>query len=513
MSSYNLGNEGARQLTEENAENEMVPVLQENNQELIKPDSAFYVNAIEMFDQIPFNVDVAEKRLMVLHPIEKEDSDIFTFENSISGGGVIKLDESKMRAKMSVKFNGNDIHASTCLDCMPHPLHTLWKSAELFVNGVTITNSNNENLFVSDILGRLYTHNERNSDLAGCSMGYRNLPGQHGYLSNITTTATMTSAKTNNSPATKRIAALKREEPLIDDLSFCFFGMGPQYIPLNNIINVKLTKSNSRQFFTGSEMEYVGIQTATNSQFHIANANDAATPHAAHVAHVTNGGQSNTNLANLDNIKTVLKQFEIEYSVYTPSAQIQKDISRMLDLEGKYMNIFYQEIHVRSEVHSLSNSKFSCHNVFGSNAPYVLILTVVRTDYVNGDFCRTPAHCTWEKIKEVVVKVNNVPLPVKIESKKDAYFQTRKALHLGDSEKMFVDFDNYEDGDCIMVFELFPSEDSNLKVLPKEMKKAVSVEITFDPTANVDVYIKMTGLFNQVCKIAAMQTTFKQLAI
>ena len=511
MSSYNLGNEGARQLTEENAENEVVPVLQENNQELIKPDSAFYVNAIEMFDQIPFNVDVAEKRLLLVHPIEREDSEIFTFENSISGGGVIKLDESKMRAKMSVKFDGADIHADTCLDCMSHPLHTLWKSAELFVNGITITNSNNENLFVSDILSRLYSHNERNSDLAGCSLGYRNLTGQHGYLANIVSNATLASAKANNSPATKRIAALKREESLIDDLSFCFFGMGPQYIPLNNIITVKLTKDSSRRFFTGSEMDYGGDLDGTNSQFHIANAHDVN--NAAHAAHVVNGGQSALNLANLDKLKIKLKQFEIEYSVYTPSSQIQKDISRMLDLEGKYMNVFYQEIHIRSEVHSLSNSKFSCHNVFGSNAPYVLILSVVRTDYVNGDFYRTPSHCTWEKIKEVVVKVNNVPLPVKIENIKDAYFQTRKALHLGDSEKMFVDFDNYENGDCIMVFELFPSEDSNLKVLPKEMKKAVSVEITFDTTANVDVYIKMTGLFNQVCKIAAMQTTFKQLAI
>ena len=511
MSSYNLGNEGARELTEENAENEDVPVLQENNQELIKPNSAFYVNAIEMFDQIPFNVDVLEKRLLVVHPNKKEDSDIFTFENSISGGGVIKLDESKMRATMSVKFDGNDIHANTWVDCLLHPLHTMWKAAELFVNGITITNSNNENLFVSDILSRLYSHNERNSDLAGCSLGYRNAQGQHGYLANIVSTATSTAAKTNNPNATKRVAALKREEFLIDDLSFCFFGMGPQYIPLNNIITVKLTKDSSRRFFTGSEMQYAGVQTDTTSSFHQANCHDNT--HAAYTAHVTNGGQSASNLGNLDKLKTKLKQFEIEYSVYTPSSQIQSDISRMLDMDGKYMNVFYQEIHVRSQVHSLSNSKFSCQNVFGSNAPYVFILSVVRTNYVNGDFYRPPSYCTWEKIKEVVVKINNVPLPVKIENKKDAYFQTRKALHLGDSEKMYVDFDNYENGDCIMVFELFPSEDSNLKVLPKEMKKSVGVEITFDTTANVDVYIKMTGLFNQVCKIATMQTTFKQLAI
>ena len=86
-------------------------------------------------------------------------------------------------------------------------------------------------------------------------------------------------------------------------------------------------------------------------------------------------------------------------------------------------------------------------------------------------------------------------------------------MHLGDSENMFVDYDNYEDGDCIMVFKMNPNNDSHLKVLPKEMKKSVSIEIEFETTANVEVYVIATGLMNQVCKIATMQTTFKQLAI
>ena len=130
-----------------------------------------------------------------------------------------------------------------------------------------------------------------------------------------------------------------------------------------------------------------------------------------------------------------------------------------------------------------------------------------------GIFFRTPSHCTWEKIKKVVVKVNNIPLPIKIESKQDVYYHTRKALHLGDSENMFVDFDNYEKGDCIMVFEMNPNCDSHLKVLPKELKKNISIEIEFETTPNVEVYIYQTGLMNQVLKVATMQTTFKQLAI
>ena len=351
-----------------------------------------------MFDQIPFNIDVQEKRRLIVNPTEKEDSEIFTFENSISGGGIIKLDESRMMGNLSVTYDNDPIHASTWLDMMPHPFHTLWKSVELTVNGVTITNSNTESLFVTDILNRLYSHNEKNSDLAGCCLGYRNLPGQNGFLSKINNTATSNTAKTANKPAIKRIQSLKDETYILDNLPFCFLGMGPQFLPLNNILTLKFTKDTSRRFFTGSEMEYPRIanqQNDANSQFNQANCHDNT--HASFTAHITNRGQSPLNLGNLDKLKTKIKQFELEYSIYTPEAQIQADVNRMLDVEGKYINVFYQEIHVRSEVHKLSNSKFTCNNVFGSNTPYVLILTIVRTDYVNGDFYRTPTHCTWEK--------------------------------------------------------------------------------------------------------------------
>ena len=354
---------------------------------------------------------------------------------------------------------------------------------------------------MSDILNRLYQHRENSDDLAGCCLGYMHKLGQHGYLSTIISTATSTLAKTNNPSGKKRVEGLRGGRYIVDDLRFGFFGVGSQFIPMNNRLTLKLTKDSSRRFFTGNEMEYAGAQTDRDSYFHIANAHDA-TPHAAHTAHVLNGAQSATNLGNLDKVKTTISQFEIYYKVITPSAQIQ-DINRMLDVEGKYINIFYQEIHIRSEVHKFSNSKFTCNNVFGFNCPYVMILTLVRTDYVNGDFYRTPTYCTWEKIKQVVVKVNNVPLPVKIENKQDAYYHTRKALHLGDSEN----------GDCIMVFEMNPHNDSHLKVLPKEMKKSVSIKIEFDTTDNVEVSVKATGLMNQVCKLETMQTTFKQLAI
>ena len=110
-------------------------------------------------------------------------------------------------------------------------------------------------------------------------------------------------------------------------------------------------------------------------------------------------------------------------------------------------------------------------------------------------------------------KWNNTIISPKIENSKDAYFHTRKALHLADSELMFVTFEHYEDGIAFVVYELNLTEDSNLKVLPKEMKKSVDVEILFDTTDGVEVSVKMIALMNQVCKFSTMKTTFKELAI
>ena len=116
-----------------------------------------------------------------------------------------------------------------------------------------------------------------------------------------------------------------------------------------------------------------------------------------------------------------------------------------------------------------------------------------RVHYINGDFYHPPTHCTWEKMKQITVKVNNIVVGPMIENSKDAYFHTRKALHLSD-------YEHYEDSNAFVVYELNPTEDSNLKVLPKEMKKNVDVEILFDTTDSVEIYVKMIGLMNQVCK-------------
>ena len=172
----------------------------------------------------------------------------------------------------------------------------------------------------------------------------------------------------------------------IDTVKFDYYMAGAQYVPLNNRLTVKFTKDSSRRIFTGHEFERSGTATDTDSDFHIANTHDEAGPHAAFTAHVANGGQSATNLDNLDKVKVKFKNFKMKYKILTPKVQLQAEINEHLDIKGDPVNAFYQEVHIRSETHLLSSSKFSCNNVFGMNTPYVLIITLSRVHYINGDF-------------------------------------------------------------------------------------------------------------------------------
>ena len=183
---------------------------------------------------------------------------------------------------------------------MPHPFHTMWKTVDVSVNGVSITNSHTDNLFVTDILNRLYQHKEKATDLAGCCLGYNDRPGERGYLSKINSVATSTLVKAKN--GYNRVKNLSGGRYIVD-MRFGFFGVGSQFVPVNNRIKVKFTKDSSRIFFTGSEMERAGALDDTDSHFHIANAH-VNTPHANFTAHITNGGQSAENLGNLDKLKT-----------------------------------------------------------------------------------------------------------------------------------------------------------------------------------------------------------------
>ena len=139
-----------------------------------------------------------------------------------------------------------------------------------------------------------------------------------------------------------------------------------------------------------------------------------------------------------------------------------------------------------------------------------MILGVVRNDYVKGDAFVPPAYFSWEKMINLIAKVNNNYICYPIKNSKDAYFHTRQALYLEDFERMHVSYDDYEDGHALMMFELSPTEDSNIRVLLKEPKKSVDLEIEFTPQNDMKVYVYMVGICNQVVLFGFLQTTFKQ---
>ena len=136
---------------------------------------------------------------------------------------------------------------------------------------------------------------------------------------------------------------------------------------------------------------------------------------------------------------------------------------------------------------------------------------LVRNDYYNGDAFVPPTYFSWEKMISIVVKVNNIPICYPIKNSKDAYFHMRRALHLEDFESMHVNYNYYEEGHALMAFELSPTEDSNIRVLPMEPKKNVNVEIEFEVQNDVKVYVMFVGIMNQAVQFVFLQTTFKEI--
>ena len=463
-----------------------------------------------MFNDIPINTQVQELTSIEIPPTEKEDSDIFTFDYKGSGGGVIKLNTSYMSAHVGLRFDNAQLDNDTICDFIPHPLKTWFKSVKVSLNKVTTTNSNTENLHVSSIIDMLYKSKVKNNNMAG----WRNVPGQEAFLATIRPN-NVADVKELNKPGFKRIECFRGRNSVyvIEDLLVAFFGARIQYLPTNQRYTIKFTKDTSRRIFTGSKCEGAGAAADTDSDFHVANVHDRTNHLATYNAVIVNRGQHAANLANLDRVKSIFRDFRLNMKRLTPNAQIQQEISSALDVQGKLMNVFYQEIHVTTNFHDLTNSKCQRMNIFSGNVPYVMVMTLIKADYVNGNFYYPPTYFTWEHISDITVKVNNIPVCYKIKNSKDAYFHTRRALYLDDDEEMFVPYEFYEDGNAIVILELNPTKDSNLKVLPMDTKKNVDVEITFSPTGTGNVYIKFMGFLNQVGKVGSMKMTFKQLAI
>lgn len=158
-------------------------------------------------------------------------------------------------------------------------------------------------------------------------------------------------------------------------------------------------------------------------------------------------------------------------------------------------------------MYKLDSSKLSVTDVFGSNLPYTMIIAVVSNDYLNRDAFIPPTYVKWHGITEVIVKVNNRPICYLINNLKDAYFHTRRALHLDDDKQMYCTYDDYENGNVFLVYKLYPMEDSNIRVLPKEPKRNVDIEMQFTQDEDKTIYI-----MNQAVMYSFLQTCFKNTA-
>ena len=128
---------------------------------------------------------------------------------------------------------------------------------------------------------------------------------------------------------------------------------------------------------------------------------------------------------------------------------------------------FSNEVRVTTKPHSRGTSSLSISDIFNNHIPYLYIYFANQQGYLNGDAFVPPTHHNWEGITDFHITVNGQQRGPTITNSQEGYFHLRKALHLNDDQEL-----------AYIVYEIPPTEDSNLKVLLLDSKTPMSVNIT-----------------------------------
>ena len=74
-----------------------------------------------------------------------------------------------------------------------------------------------------------------------------------------------------------------------------------------------------------------------------------------------------------------------------------------------------------------------------------------------------------------------------IRNSQEGYFHLRKALYLKDDQELPFNYDDYAKEYAFIAYEIPPTEDRNLKVLPLNSKTPMSVDIMYTGQAGRNI--------------------------
>ena len=128
--------------------------------------------------------------------------------------------------------------------------------------------------------------------------------------------------------------------------------------------------------------------------------------------------------------------------------------------------------HVRcvTKPHSKDTTNVSFTDIFNDSLPHLYFFFTMCRDFDNGHLHIPCTHLDWEDITNFQLTVNgNMRGPVINE------------------ESMLFSYDECKDRYAIIGYEIPPTEDSQLKVLPLETRAELSVNVTSDTKQGVNL--------------------------
>ena len=74
-------------------------------------------------------------------------------------------------------------------------------------------------------------------------------------------------------------------------------------------------------------------------------------------------------------------------------ADLQQTLNKLLEQDGDVIQVFVNQIRVKTVPHDRNSSKLDITDVFDSQIPYLYMYFAIRQDYFNGDPFVPPTHC------------------------------------------------------------------------------------------------------------------------
>ena len=196
------------------------------------------------------------------------------------------------------------------------------------------------------------------------------------------------------------------------------------------------------------------------------------------------------------NLKLSLKDMKIMIPVFKPKEQLSAALNKMFidqDKDAKYYTTIY---HTVVSLVPAGRRSIRENDIFNGSVPVRLFILYSLQNNYNGTIGTNCFNFPWHHYSNINVSVNSVSVGV-IKNQEEAYLQLRDVLNQQCSE-MPMNFEQFQNGYCIVAFDLTSNQDTHLAVLLSRTSGTVNCEVDFSQNTDAGTLIFIGEFRNEI---------------